>query len=220
MFYKFSNGTNLNTKISLSLHCSCTRYRSTCLYFSHNFNILSLFTLVLHCYHNLQRKEMFIMKANYHRINSIKLTWFVTCTRNRALTNTASAWPSLKYSLSVVLNFFEYFTNSFFLCSTACLPGIPGIKATTSFTASRSFLMALAISLQKIKRRVYVMRINHDDHQSSTHLIVSRNVLRSVISSGIRLKIRFKAADFLFSSWNASSLRLRRYSITVRWKGW
>lgn len=81
-----------------------------------------------------------------------KVTWFVTCTRNNALTKTASAWPSLKYSFNVVLNFFEYFTNSFFLCSTACFPEDPGMNPTTSFTASSSFLMALAISLKTIFR--------------------------------------------------------------------
>lgn len=57
--------------------------------------------------------------------------------------------PSLKYSFRVVLNFLEYFTNSFFLCSTACLPERPGMKPTTSLTASSSFLIALAISLLK-----------------------------------------------------------------------
>lgn len=71
----------------------------------------------------------------------------MTWTRNKALTKTASAWPSLKYSFNVVLNFFEYFTNSFLRCSTACFPDVPGMKPTTSFTASSSFLMALAISL-------------------------------------------------------------------------
>uniref|UniRef100_A0A2M4C673 Putative secreted protein n=1 Tax=Anopheles marajoara TaxID=58244 RepID=A0A2M4C673_9DIPT len=118
------------------------------------------------------------------------MIWFVWCIRYRALTKTAFASPSLKYSFSVVLNFLEYLTNSFFRCSTACLPEEPGMKPTTSFTASSSFLMALAISF-----------------------IVSRNVFRSAISSGIRLRIRFSAADFLFSSWNASSVRFRRYSI-------
>lgn len=78
-----------------------------------------------------------------------RITWFVTWTRNNALTNTASACPSLKYSFKVVLNFFEYLTNSFFLCSTACFPDDPGMKPTTSFTASSSFLMALAISLKQ-----------------------------------------------------------------------
>ena len=42
--------------------------------------------------------------------------------------------------------------------------------------------------------------------------MVSRNVLRSVISSGIRLRMRFRLDDFLLSSWNGSSVRLRRYS--------
>lgn len=90
-------------------------------------------------------------RSNFFRSTAPKpwsgRTWLVTCTRNRALTKTASAWPSLKYSLSVVLNFFEYFTNSFFRCSTACFPDVPGMNPTTSFTASKSFLMALAISL-------------------------------------------------------------------------
>lgn len=93
------------------------------------------------------------------RINCVilnSLTWFVTWTRNKALTKTASACPSLKYSFNVVLNFFEYFTNSFLRCSTACFPDVPGMKPTTSFTASSSFLMALAISLliKKISLKV------------------------------------------------------------------
>lgn len=46
-------------------------------------------------------------------------------------------------------------------------------------------------------------------------MIVSKNVFRSLISSGIRLKIRFNDADFLLSSWNASSVRFKRYSITI-----
>lgn len=69
---------------------------------------------------------------------------------NYKLSNTHC--PSLKYSLSVVLNFFEYLTNSFLRCSTACLPDDPGMKPTTSLTASKSFLMALAISLIENKR--------------------------------------------------------------------
>lgn len=47
-----------------------------------------------------------------------------------------------------------------------------------------------------------------------THFIVSKNVFLSVISSGMRLKIRLRAADFLLSSWNASSDRFKRYSTT------
>lgn len=49
----------------------------------------------------------------------------------------------------------------------------------------------------------------------SIYLIVSKNVFRSLISSGIRLKIRFNDADFLLSSWNASSERFKRYSTTI-----
>lgn len=48
--------------------------------------------------------------------------------------------------------------------------------------------------------------------------MVSKNVLRSLISSGIRLKIRLSDADFLFNSWNASSERFNRYSITTNGK--
>lgn len=48
---------------------------------------------------------------------------------------------------------------------------------------------------------------------SLTHFIVSRKVFLSVISSGIRLRIRLRDADFLLSSWKASSDRLSRYSI-------
>ncbi len=54
---------------------------------------------------------------------------------------------SLKYSFNVVLNFFEYLTNSFFLCSTACFADVPGMNGAASLTASNSRLMALAISL-------------------------------------------------------------------------
>lgn len=36
--------------------------------------------------------------------------------------------------------------------------------------------------------------------KKKTHLIVSRKVFRSVISSGIRLKILLREADFLLSS--------------------
>lgn len=50
--------------------------------------------------------------------------------------------------------------------------------------------------------------------ETKTHLIVSRKVFRSVISSGIRLKILLRDADFLLSSWKASSLLLSLYSIT------
>lgn len=57
--------------------------------------------------------------------------------------------------------------------------------------------------------------VDFNINNNCTYFIVSRKVLRSVISSGIRLKIRFKAADFLLSSWNASSVLFKRYSITV-----
>lgn len=113
-----------------------------------------------------------------HLFFTVIIIWFVWWMRYSALTNTALAleerkeksrfnktlldtWqsnncthcPSLKYSFSVVLNFFEYLTNSFLRCSTACLPVDPGMNPTTSLTASNSFLMALAISLQlKINR--------------------------------------------------------------------
>ena len=49
-----------------------------------------------------------------------------------------------------------------------------------------------------------------------SHFMVSRNVFLSVISSGIRLKILFKEADFLLSSWNASSDLDNLYSIAVK----
>jgi hypothetical protein len=106
--------------------------------------------------------------------------------------NTASASPCLKYSFKVLLNLFEYLTNSLLRCSSACLPVLPGMKPFTSLTASNNLLMALAISL-----------------------IVSRNVFRSLISSGIRLKIRLRAADLRFSSWKASSDLFSRYSTTA-----
>lgn len=147
--------------------------------------------------------------AKYKRENCI---WLWRCQK-------ATYSPSLKYSLSVVLNFFENLTNSFLRCSTDCLPEAPGIKPTTSLTASSNFLMALAISLQYAEHWIS-MKTKHEDslkanhNWNKTHLMVSKNVFRSLISSGIRLKIRFNDADFLFNSWNASSDRFSRYSIT------
>lgn len=121
--------------------------------------------------------------AYSHLFFTVIMIWFVWCIKYSALTNTALAlkkkdnilnvWsihfysshilyvtycPSLKYSFNVVLNFFEYFTNSFFRCSTACFPDVPGIKPTTSLTASSNFLMALAISL------CILIRINYQIH--------------------------------------------------------
>ena len=55
--------------------------------------------------------------------------------------------PSLKYSFNVLLNRFENLTNSRLRCSKACFPVLPGMNPATSFTASSSFLIALAISL-------------------------------------------------------------------------
>ena len=46
-----------------------------------------------------------------------------------------------------------------------------------------------------------------------THLIVSRKVFLSLISSGIRARILLRATDFLFNSWKGSSVLLERYSI-------
>jgi len=127
--------------------------------------------------------------------------------------------PSLKYSFRVFENRLENLTNSLFRCSRACFPLDPGMKAATSFTASRSFLIAEAISLQKEKCRVIDKNYNkHSIHHhkkiNKAYLIVSKKVFRSVISSGIRLRIFFNAADFLLSSWKASSERLSLYSTT------
>lgn len=119
--------------------------------------------------------------------------------------------PSLKYSFSVLLNLLLYFTNSLLRCSKACLPADPGMKPATSLTASNSFFIALAISLRSFK---CVVRYDWEARPLSTHFIVSRKVLRSVISSGILLSIFFNDADFLFSSWNASSDLAKRYSTT------
>ncbi len=57
---------------------------------------------------------------------------------------------------------------------------------------------------------------------STTHLMVSRKVFLSVISSGILDRIFFSAIDFLFSSWNGSSVRLDLYSASEMngWNGW
>jgi len=112
--------------------------------------------------------------------------------------------PSLKYSFNVLLKRLENLTNSLFRCSKACLPAVPGMKPATSFTASSSFLIALAISL---KRTQWVLKHTNQQpkhvsklKQWKTYLIVSRNVFRSIISSGILLRILFSADDFLFSS--------------------
>lgn len=168
--------------------------------------------------------------AYSHLLLVVPIIWFVWWIKYSALINTAFAlkwegtrlWtglkithkstycPSLKYSLRVVLNFFEYLTNSFLRCSTACFPDEPGMNPTTSLTASNNFLMALAISLENLK----IFEVSYARTDRDTHFIVSKNVFLSVISSGMRLKIRFSAADFLLSSWNASSDRFRRYSIT------
>ena len=62
---------------------------------------------------------------------------------------------SLKYSFKVVLNFLEYFTNSLLRCSTACLPDTPGMKEPISLTTSKSFFMALAISLKSTNKHTF-----------------------------------------------------------------
>ena len=46
--------------------------------------------------------------------------------------------------------------------------------------------------------------------------MVSRKVFLSVISSGILERIFFSANDFLFSSWNGSSVRLDLYSASAK----
>ena len=46
--------------------------------------------------------------------------------------------------------------------------------------------------------------------------MVSRKVFLSVISSGILERIFLSASDFLFSSWNGSSVRLDLYSASVK----
>lgn len=61
--------------------------------------------------------------------------------------------PCLKYSFKVLLNLFEYLTNSLLRCSSACLPVLPGMKPFTSLTASNNLLMALAISLKKMHEK-------------------------------------------------------------------
>ena len=48
------------------------------------------------------------------------------------------------------------------------------------------------------------------------YLIVSKNVFRSLISSGMRARIRLRATDFLFNSWKGSSVRLDLYSMPVK----
>lgn len=131
--------------------------------------------------------------------------------------------PSLKNSFRVLENRLENLTKSRFRCSSCCFPSEPGINPVTSFTASNSFLIALAISLQnKNKERCldsflinsWLHKLRDISQNPSAYLIVSRNVWRSVISSGIRQSIFFKAADFLFNSWKASSDRFSRYSTT------
>lgn len=70
------------------------------------------------------------------------------------------------------------------------------------------------INLQISRDNVCIITHNNKIKRRS-YLIVSKNVLRSLISSGIRLKIRLSEADFLFNSWKASSERFKRYSTTA-----
>jgi len=45
--------------------------------------------------------------------------------------------------------------------------------------------------------------------------MVSRKVFLSFISSGMRLRITLRATDLRLSSWKGSSVRVKRYSLTV-----
>lgn len=163
--------------------------------------------------------EKCIGKATCQKITSVLTSLTpVICTLINKRSIIWSYCPSLKYSFSVLLKRLENLTNSRFRCSKACFPVVPGMNPATSFTASSSFLIALAISLKRTK---WVLKhINQQPQymsklkQQKTYLIVSRNVFRSIISSGILLKILFSADDFLFSSWNASSDLLKRCSTT------
>ncbi len=56
--------------------------------------------------------------------------------------------PSRKYSLRVVEKRLEYFTNSRFLCSNNARALGFGTRTDTAATASSTFLIVLAISLQ------------------------------------------------------------------------
>jgi len=60
---------------------------------------------------------------------------------------------------------------------------------------------------------VLILRIKLQNY-FRTHLIVSRNFLRSYISSGIRLRIFFRPTAFLLSLSNSTSRRLTRNSTT------
>merc|ERR1719402_1062321 len=153
-------------------------------------NVIKFYKVVFH-YQPKQLKYININTTTLysHLSFTVIMTMLVWWIRYVAEVKTVVGCPSLKYSLRVLENFLLYFTNSLFLCSSACLPCAPGMYADTLLTASSSFLIALAISL-----------------------IVSRKVFRSVISSGILERILFRLALFLFSSWKGSSVRLLRYS--------
>jgi len=47
------------------------------------------------------------------------------------------------------------------------------------------------------------------------YLMVSRKVFLSFISSGMRLRITLRATDLRLSSWKGSSVRVKRYSLTM-----
>ena len=120
---------------------------------------------------------------------------FVWFNNESADTKTDCACPSLKKSLSVMLNFLDWRIKSRFLISIICLSLGEESVEIISVTQSSTFFMPDAISL-----------------------MVSRKMVRWFISSGIRESIFFNAVHFLLSSWNISSgRRIRRSSNSGQW---
>ena len=117
----------------------------------------------------------------------------------------------------MLLNCFEYLTNSLFLMSSICLISDDCIDSNRLLTASSFFLMAAAISLA-IR---YVSRFKRlrSTLSPSSYLMVSRNALRSFISSGMRLSMSLSCLARVLSSLNSGLLI--RYSeirpIAARW---
>lgn len=99
--------------------------------------------------------------------------------------------PSRKNSFSVLENRLENLTKSRFRCSSCCFPSEPGINPVTSFTASNSFLIALAISLRN-KERCLVSFLIYCWLQQLIHRTLN-NLLN-------RFKKRLTVSDFIWNS--------------------
>ena len=68
------------------------------------------------------------------------------------------------------------------------------------------------LGLSDIQTPIWIRVSSFFDSAFLNYLMVSKKVFLSVISSGILARIFFRAADFLFSSWKGSSVRLSLYS--------